>query len=329
MNFRTEINIPPSLQKITHRSKSLFIGSCFTENIGNQMQKLKFTSMVNPFGILYNPLSINTCLQRLLTKKPFTTKELHHFNEQWHSWEHHGRFSDSDPNQCLKDIHQEQNSASDFLKQADYLLLTLGTAFVYQWKESGQIVANCHKIPQKQFEHYRVSTSEIVNTLLPTLQQIQEINPQLQIIFTLSPIRHWKNGAIDNQISKASLLVAIHELKAKLKNAHYFPAYEIMMDDLRDYRFYESDMLHPTSMAIDYIWEKFQGVYLGEKTKQLMLQVKKILNAKNHRPRNPKSEAHQKFLQKQLRQIEALEKRHSFLNFEVEKRYFREAMILN
>jgi len=328
MNFRTEINIPPAFQKITHRSKCLFIGSCFTENIGHQMQKLKFTSMVNPFGILYNPMSINTCLQRLITAKPFISKELHHFNEQWHSWEHHGRFSDTDPNQCLQNIHQELNAASVFLKEADYLLLTLGTAFVYQWKESGQIVANCHKIPQKQFDHYRVSVNDIVGTLLPTLQQIQSINPKLQIIFTLSPIRHWKNGAVDNQISKASLLVAIHELSLQLKNVHYFPAYEIMMDDLRDYRFYESDMLHPTSMAIDYIWEKFQGVYFGEDTKRLMLQVEKVLNAKNHRPRNPKSEAHQKFLQKQLKQIEALEKEYSFLDFEAEKEYFREAMIL-
>ncbi len=322
MKFRTEINISPSLQKITYNNKSLFIGSCFTENIGNQMQKLKFPSMVNPFGILYNPLSINTCLQRLIAAKPYNSDELHHFNEQWHSWAHHGHFSHKNQNTCLQNINQELKTASIFLKQADFLLLTLGTAFVYQWKESGEIVANCHKIPQKQFDHYRISVKDIVEVLSPTLKQIQQLNPKLQIIFTLSPIRHWKNGAIDNQLSKATLLVAIHELKAKLKKVNYFPAYEIMMDDLRDYRFYESDMLHPTSTAIDYIWGKFQEAYFDQQTGKLKERIEKILNAKNHRPRNPNSEAHQRFLQQQLKYIEGLENEYPLLDFEEEKGFF-------
>lgn len=325
MSFRTEIKLPPSLQKIIYSNKCLFIGSCFTENIGNQMQRLKFSSMVNPFGILYNPLSINTCLQRLLSEKPYTSEELYYFNEQWLSWNHHGRFSHSDQNSCLQNINHQLQKASNFLKQADFLWLTLGTAFVYEWKESGKVVANCHKIPQKQFKHYLIEVEDIVVALYPTLQQIQATNPKLQIVFTLSPIRHWKNGAIDNQLSKATLLVAIHQLKENLEKVSYFPAYEIMMDDLRDYRFYESDMLHPNSTAIDYIWEKFQEVYFDQKTVKLKERIEKILNAKNHRPRNPKSEAHQRFLQQQLKQIEVLQNEYSFLDFEKEKRYFEQA----
>ncbi|MEZ4886347.1 MAG: GSCFA domain-containing protein [Chitinophagales bacterium] len=322
MEFRTSIQVIPSPHKITYQNKCLFIGSCFTENIGNQMQSLKFPAMVNPFGILYNPMSLNACLQSLLAEKPFTINDLHYFNEQWHSWKHHGKFSNTDQNQCLQRINQELKRATDFLKQTDYLILTFGTSFVYKWKESGQIVANCHKIPQKQFDHYQVSVKDIVDTLVPTLQQIQEVNPKLQTIFTLSPIRHWKNGAIDNQLSKSTLLVAIHELKQKIENTHYFPAYEIMMDDLRDYRFYESDMLHPNTTAIDYIWEKFQTVYFDDATEKLKGKIEKILNAKNHRPRNPKSQAHLFFLQRQLKLIEVLEIQYPFLDFETEKQYF-------
>ncbi len=322
MIFRTQIQIPPSLQKISYHSKCLLTGSCFTENMGSYLQKLKFPSKVNPFGILYNPMSIGSSLQRLLTQKPFIENELHFHNEQWHSFAHHGKFSHSDKEVCLKRINQELEEASDFLQKADFLFLTLGTAFVYEWKESRQIVANCHKIPQKQFHYYKVSVEQIVETLTPLLEGIQAVNPKLQIVFTLSPIRHWKNGAVDNQLSKATLLVAIHELREKLENIHYFPAYELMMDDLRDYRFYESDMLHPNSTAIDYIWQQFRSVYFDGLTEKTMARVQKISNAQNHRPRNPTSAAHQRFLRQRLEQIGDLETMFPFLDFTEERAFF-------
>lgn len=322
MIFRTQIQIPPFLQKISYHSKCLFIGSCFTENMGSYLQQLKFPSKVNPFGILYNPMSIGNSLQKLLSQKSFTENELHFHNEQWHSFAHHGKFSHSDKEVCLKRINRELEEASDFLRTANFLFVTLGTAFVYEWKESGQIVANCHKIPQKQFRHYKVSVKHIVDRLTPILEEIQAVNPQLQIVFTLSPIRHWKNGAVDNQWSKATLLVAIHELREKLEGVHYFPAYELMMDDLRDYRFYESDMLHPNSTAIDYIWQQFRSVYFDAQTEKTMAKVQKISNAQNHRPRNPSSEAHQRFLRQQLEQIGGMERAFPFLDFTEERAFF-------
>ena len=321
--FRTLIQPQLSPEKIAYKTPVMFIGSCFTENIGTIMQDLKFQTLVNPHGILYNPFSINETLQSFLVQKKFEINDLRFFNEKYVSFRHHGRFSDSNAKKCLAQINENQQKAIHFLEKTDFLILTFGTAYVYEWLENGEIVANCHKIPARNFRRFRLNVSDITEKIGATMEELQTRFPKLKIIFTLSPIRHWKDGAVDNQVSKAVLRLSIDELCKRFSKAFYFPAYEIMMDDLRDYRFYESDMIHPNKTAITYIWQHFKASFLEEKDEQLMQQIEKIKQAVNHRPLQPKSEAHLKFKQKQLEKIDALEKKYTFLDFEVEKQYFK------
>lgn len=323
LTFRTTISLPQSPNPINYQTPLLLMGSCFAENIGQRLQQLKFPLQINPFGILYNPLSINQALQQLLHKKAFTPSDLHYHHEQWLSLAHHGRFAHSDQSLCLSQINLSLKQGAAQLKKAKWLILTFGTAFVYTWKETGKVVANCHKMPASNFNRKKIKESEMVRSLLPTLQAIKQINPNLQVLCTLSPIRHWKDGAVENQWSKATLLVAIHELIQTESYIHYFPAYEIMMDDLRDYRFYAEDLLHPNATAIQYIWEQFQESYLYEEETQTLLQkIQKMNQARQHRPRNPNSEAHQRFLQKQGQMVQQLQHQYPSLDFSKELRYF-------
>jgi hypothetical protein len=322
-NFRTAIQPQHSPKKINYHTPLLFIGSCFTENIGGIMQDLKFQTLINPHGILYNPFSINETLQSFLVQKKFEINDLRFFNEKYVSFRHHGRFSNIDAQKCLEQINESQQKAIRFLENAEFLILTFGTAYVYEWRENGEIVANCHKIPARNFRRFRLNVSDITEKIGATIEQLQERFPKLKIIFTLSPIRHWKDGAVDNQVSKAVLRLAIDELCRRFSTTFYFPAYEIMMDDLRDYRFYESDMIHPNKTAIDYIWQHFKASFLEEKNDSLMREIEKIKQAAKHRPLQPKSEAHLKFKQKQLAKIDGLEKKYAFLDFEVEKQHFK------
>ena len=322
--FRTIISPQLSPQKISYNTPILFIGSCFTENIGGIMQDLKFQTLINPHGILYNPFSINKTLQSFLVQKKFKINDLRFFNEKYVSIQHHGRFSNTNAKKCLAQINESQEKAIHFLENAEFLILTFGTAYVYEWRENGKIVANCHKIPARNFRRFRLTVNDIIEKIGATIESLQTQFPKLKIIFTLSPIRHWKDGAADNQVSKAILRLSIDELCRRFSNTFYFPAYEIMMDDLRDYRFYESDMIHPNKTAIDYIWQHFKVSFLEEKEENLMREIEKIKQAANHRPLQPKSEAHLKFKQKQLAKIAVLEKKYDFLDFEVEKQHFKD-----
>ncbi len=328
MSFRTIIEIPKAPKPINYEHKLLMLGSCFTENIGRLLQNAKFDVQINPYGILYNPLSISNSLNRLLAQELFTQKDLYYYEKEglWLSFAHHGRFSRPNATECLAAINKEFTSACRQLQQANYLVLTLGTAFVYKQQKNKELVANCHKMPASYFTHSRLLVPEIVAHLGSTIEAIQEVNPTIQILFTLSPIRHWKNGAVDNQVSKASLLVAIHELCSQFNNTNYFPAYEIMMDDLRDYRFYEKDMLHPSSTAIAYIWQQFQNTWIDEATHSLQKQIAKIQQAMQHRPRQPKREQYLQFLQQQLLQVTQLQTQYPHLNLKEEKIFFEEKL---
>ncbi|MGB1205213.1 MAG: GSCFA domain-containing protein [Chitinophagales bacterium] len=322
-NFRTRIRPQVSPKKISYHTPILFVGSCFTENIGSVVQDLKFQTLINPHGILYNPFSIDETLQSFLLQKKFDINDLHFFNEKYVSFRHHGRFSNADSEKCLEAINESQKKAIDFLEKAEFLILTYGTAYVYEWRENGEVVANCHKIPARNFRRFRLKVSDITQKIGATIEALQERFPKLKIIFTLSPVRHWKDGAAENQVSKAVLRLSIEELCGRFANTFYFPAYEIMMDDLRDYRFYESDMIHPNKTAIDYIWQHFKASFLEEKDEKLMQEIKKIMQAATHRPLQPKSEAHLKFKQKQLAKIAVLEKKYGFLDFEIQKTNFQ------
>jgi len=323
MSFRTIVEIPTSSNNINHQQKILMLGSCFTENIGERLQKAKFSLQINPFGILYNPLSIQQSLNYLINAKQFTPKELTFHNEQWVSFAHHGDFSHPEQEQCLQRINETLSQAQIFLKNANWLIITLGTAYAYILKNTGEIVANCHKFPHQQFDRKRANVSDIVSHLKMTIQELQTLNPSLNILFTVSPIRHWKDGAIANQLSKATLLLAIEHLKNDCENIHYFPAYELVMDDLRDYRFYEADMLHPNSVAIDYIWQCFQNTYFNATTLEVLKAVQKVQMARQHRPLRPESRAHRQFLHQQLAHLQLLKAKYPFLNVEEEEKYFK------
>lgn len=313
--FRTKIQPQPSRNKISYHTPVLFLGSCFTENIGNKMQDLKFPVLVNPFGVLYNPVSVLQSLEIILDKRDFAESDLGFFNEQWFSFYHDTEFSNTDKKECLVHINTKLNQARDHFKNANYLVVTFGTAWVYEYIQSGKIVSNCHKIPAKEFTRFKLGVEDIFVQWAKLLNRIEDYNPDLKVIFTVSPVRHWKDGAVQNQLSKSTLILAIHQLIKIFDHIEYFPSYELMIDDLRDYRFYTDDMLHPSKVAIDYIWEQFSATYFETETKSIIQQVDKIIRAQNHRPLNPKTDQHKKFLEKLKNQQEALVKIYPFLQF--------------
>lgn len=326
MQFRTVVTAPKTQQHISYTTPILLLGSCFAENIGRRLEEAKFEVVVNPFGILYNPISVAKVLERLANNTPFSTDELYLYEDIWLSFEHHGRFSSPDKALALNLINSEYEAGVALLRRARFLSITLGTAYYYSRSDTGAVVSNCHKLPSDFFVRKIANIDQICDTLGAVLQKIKTINPDIQYIFTLSPIRHWKDGAVDNHYSKSVLMVAIQTLRARLGSsaAAYFPAYELMMDDLRDYRFYEADMLHPNPTAISYIWTRFKEAYLdgNPETLQLMAQVEKIKTAMQHRPRQTQSEAHKRFRLQQLQLIEVLAARYPFMDWSFEKLFF-------
>lgn len=279
MEFRTKINIPVSNVNISHQDKILLAGSCFTENIGKYLLRNKFDAALNPFGILYNPVSLFKSIERIASNYVYTESDLIHFNELYISLEHHGQFSGIDKQQVLQRINDTIKTANNHFNASNIVIITLGTAWVYNYKAANSIVANCHKIPNKNFDKKILAVDEVLaafETSLPFLKN-------KQVIFTVSPVRHWRDGAIENQQSKSILITAIHQLHKQYDFISYFPSYEILMDELRDYRFYERDMLHPNDIAIQYIWELFSETYFSVETRQLNTQIEKLNLFMDHR----------------------------------------------
>jgi len=325
MDFRTTVEAPKYPFAISYDTPTLFCGSCFTENIGSILQKRKMPVMVNPFGVVYNPISVKIVIESILKTKPFTESDLNFLNGLWFSYNHHSSFSSPQKEECLDLINSNLFNASAFVKRMNCLVVTFGTARVYYLKASNEPVANCHKAPAKEFENRLLDVAEIVEEWSELIDVLLKVNPDLKILFTVSPVRHWKDGAVGNQISKSILHVAIHQLVGKYpNNAFYFPAYEILMDDLRDYRFYADDMLHPSKFAIEYIWERFRESLLDIKTVALISEVEKILQAVNHRPFNPNTTEHKTFIKKILEQIQRVKKTYPGIDFSKE-----EAILLN
>ncbi|NQU55556.1 MAG: GSCFA domain-containing protein [Bacteroidetes bacterium] len=323
--FQTIVDIPKFDWETGYSKKNIFMGSCFTENVGNRMSALKYNVDINPFGILYNPISVANGIRILLQKKEFKSSDLIQHSGLWHSFYHHGKFSFPDENKTLEAINSRIKTSAEYLKTADSLFITFGTAWIYKYKTTGTTVSNCHKIPSAQFERVRLSVGEIVDVYQQLMDGIWELNPALKVVFTVSPIRHWKDGAIENQRSKATLLLAIDEIiKNPNGNSNYFPSYEIVMDELRDYRFYAEDMLHVSDVAINHIWEKFEQALISEESQKISKEVKKIKAAENHRPFNKFTKEHLTFLQKQLSKLKLLEQKYPVINLELEKQTFME-----
>jgi len=328
MSFFTEIQIPEFQWKMDYSKSMMFFGSCFSENIGQRLIDLKFKVDMNPFGILYNPESIANSLKIIIENRIFTENDLFCDQGIWNSFYHHSRFSDVDQQATLGKINNRILSSNEFLKKADFLIITFGTAWVYELVKTGQIVSNCHKIPASEFKRFRLEVSDITNVYVELLEQIWKFNPGLKVIFTVSPIRHWKDGAVENQVSKATLLLAIDQLVSRFgrQKCNYFPSYELMMDELRDYRFYAEDMLHLTPVAVDYIFERFCQVAVTKESLKVSKEVVKILKAAMHRPFNNSTSEHNKFIQANLLEIDKLTERFPFLNFSVERTYFEQEM---
>lgn len=314
MEFYTPITIQKGPFAFSYANRILMMGSCFAENIGGILASNKFTVDINPFGILYNPASVAEGLRRLLRPERFNTGDLFQHEGVYHSFAHHSRFSATSPETCLEQINNRLLLSADFLRRADRLVITWGTAYVYRLRSDGRIVSNCHKLPETLFERQRLSDTAIIEDWKSLLLALWEQNPELKILFTISPIRHWKDGAHANQLSKATLLLAAEALRTSYpERIGYFPAYEIMMDELRDYRFYADDMLHPSAQAIEYIWQRFAETFLSQEASTVRKAWLDIQKAIAHKPFHPESEAYKRFiLQTLLKMKQISEKFPSF-----------------
>ena len=307
MKFRTEVPVPKSTIQMSYEDNSLFIGSCFSVNIHSKLHALKFNTDSNPFGIVYNPISLARQLNRIIQNQKYVASDLQFQNERWFSFDHHSDFSFTDKSACLEAINTNLNNAHSQLKNAKFLFITLGTSWVYELEETKQTVSNCHKLPAKNFNKYLAKTEDMVSQLSFAITEIKKVNSDIQIVFSISPVRHLADGFFENQVSKGRLFDVIHQLKTQDDSIQYFSAYEMVLDDLRDYRFYNSDLVHPSYEAISYIWEKFVETFISKESVSVLTKVEKVIQAAKHRPFNPKSEAHQKFIAKTLAQIKSLE----------------------
>lgn len=324
--FRTVLLPEKPLFGINHSHTTLCIGSCFTEHIGGRLAAGKFPVLLNPFGIVYNPVSMADCLEKLLTGTGFSEAELVENQGLWHSWAHHGHFSKPDRAAALAAMNGAADRAAQFLKKTNRLLLTLGTATVFALRETGQIVANCHKMPTQIFAKRRLAVAEIADGLTAALQKLRAQNPDLQVVLTVSPVRHLRDGFAENQRSKAACLLACADICERLPFAHYFPAYELVLDDLRDYRFFEADMVHPNGQAIEYVWQSFGEAFFGPETKSLLARIEKIAAAARHRPFNPDTPQHRAFAEAQLEAIEKLAAAFPGMDFLAEATLFRQVI---
>lgn len=322
MQFFLPFSIPPFDQKISHSGKVLLTGSCFTENIGNWMQDMKFDVLQNPNGILFNPMSVCRSLRSYIAPRKYTAEDIVYLNEGWHSWQHHSRFSAASQHQILERINASQDAAHSFLQQADWLIITLGSAFVYYLQEGGIPVANCHKAPAQQFQRRMLSIAEIISELDVTIHQLFQYNPALKIVFTISPVRHAREGLTDNNRSKARLIEAVHHLVHKFSNLYYFPAYELVVDVLRDYRFYDIDLLHPNYAATGFVIEQFRKTCLSNTSDLLCDDIKKLVTAYRHKPFHPASRAHQRFRSEQLEKAKQLQAAYPHIDFSKEISFF-------
>ncbi len=284
MKFRTEVQIPDSEKKIEIDDHIFTIGSCFASEISLLLANAQLQTLDNPFGTVFNPYSIHAAIKRLHDSAFYEEEDLIKYNDEVISLDHHSSFTSRFPHLTLEKINFEIECGNRFLQESKWIIITYGTSYIYNFLPKNKLVANCHKIPGKFFEKRLLSHSEITDSIAKTISLLKDIcRDEVQILFTVSPVRHTKDGVVENNHSKAKLLTALHEVLPKFDNTHYLPVYELMMDDLRDYRFYKEDLIHPTKQAVQYIWEKFGSAYFTEKTMDFVEENFKILQALHHR----------------------------------------------
>jgi hypothetical protein len=322
--FFLPIQINAPAERIRYPQKILLTGSCFTEHIGQHLQDMKFNILQNPNGILFDPLSVANSLISYLKPDLFQAGDLFFLNELWQSWKHHGQFSDTDQQIVLNKINDSQRVAHAFLKQADWLIITLGSAFAYFLKDRKRAVANCHRAPADWFTKKLLPFEEMLAVLDEAMHRLFDLNPNLQIVFTISPVRHIRDGVIENNRSKARLIEVAHQLVNKFNRTYYFPAYELVIDVLRDYRFYDKDLVHPNYMATNYVVENFMEHYVHPDARLLAEEIRKLQISKRHRALHPGTEAHRRFLKEQYEKTLELAAKYPFLDFETELQHFKQ-----
>ncbi len=293
----------------------MLMGSCFVENIGSKLEYSKFPVLQNPFGIVFHPMAMERLIRRIVSRNLFTGSDLLLKNDQYLSLETHSIMNRSNAEECVLNLNESLETSYEFLREADVLVLSLGTAWGYEHESLDGVAANCHRIPQKEFEKKLSSIDEITNSLKGIAKSLREINKDIKVLYTLSPVRHWKDGVVQNQRSKAHLHAAIQAAVEVDAESYYFPSYEILLDELRDYRFYANDMLHPNEVAIDYIWNRFSEAYFNESTKQLNTEIDKVQKSLAHRPLAENSLDHKKFLTKLKAKIEEIQQKHPQITF--------------
>lgn len=306
MNFRTEIELAKANFQFSHSDKVVLLGSCFSENIGLKLQRYRFQVDVNSHGIVFNPESVAIALEDVIENKRYTKEDLIYHNGLYVSLNHHGKFSHENADVAIKKINDSIANHHLQLKYARVLFVTFGSAWAYRYKETKRIATNCHKIPQSSFEKILISNEEIIARWSDSLEKLHAFNKDIQVVFTVSPVRYWRDGALQNQLSKSHLIIAADALKEKFNFAHYFPSYELVMDDLRDYRFFKEDMLHPNDVAINYVWEKLIAWCMSDETRQKLNQLEPLLRFTEHRPMNSNTKDFETILADKERQIQQL-----------------------
>lgn len=297
MKFRTEVEIPPSEVKINIEDQIFSIGSCFATEITDLLKTAQMQTLNNPFGTVFNPFSINRAIKKLHDATTYAEDELVFYNEEFISLDHHSKFTSRFSHQTLEKINTNLEFGNQFLQNTQFVIITYGTSFIYEFLPKKKLVANCHKIPAKYFEKRLLTNLEITDSIYETVLNLKDIcKENVQILFTVSPVRHTKDGMVENNLSKAKLVSAIHEILPQFENCHYLPVYELLMDDLRDYRFYKEDLIHPNKQAVQYIWEKFGKAYFSEETMNFVTENFKIAKALEHRPEDDKNPKYLEFL---------------------------------
>lgn len=321
-HFRTVVEPVECVGKIEHGKNILSIGSCFSENIANKLEESKFTIGVNPTGILYNPLSIVNAIRRILEKNKYVEDDLFFHEENWKSFDHHSRFNGKIQHECLEKINNSLDSAIRLASNLDTLIITFGTAFVYSHKLSRENVANCHRLPHDTFSRSLLAIDSIVQEYTQLFNILYKKFPKLNIVITISPVRHLRDNPHENQVSKAHLFAACYELEQQFGKLCYFPSYEIVMDELRDYRFYNHDMVHPSNLAIDYVWERFQKTCIQKRSRNFIAEYASVFRSRNHLVKNSSTDLLNKFVLSQLNKIDVLAGDYPEIDFKEDRDYF-------
>jgi len=308
MKFRTELPAFSLPEKIQPGDAIFLAGSCFTEHMGIYLGEHGFRILQNPHGIIFNPVSIEQCILDCTEGRIYTQNDFFQSGDTWHSWQHHSRFSSADLADAVQKVNDSIQLAQAFLQKARWVVLTLGSAFVYHLAADDKPVANCHKMPAQTFYKKMLDPAGAQASLERSIDRLRAFNPELRVLLTVSPVRHAREGLVQNNRSKASLIYAVHALCEQAENVFYFPSFELVNDDLRDYRYFMEDMVHPNRQATEYVWMRFRESVLSERAQEMVKRVVPLQQAAAHKPFNPHSEEHARFMARNREQLAALQR---------------------